>query len=150
MPTQTVQASKFVNDSGAQQPSMEMALMTWTCLSMTLVLLAGACASKSLDGGANDRDASTMSKEDGGANEGGPVGTRKAGENCDDANGCVEGLSCRDFAVQPPGQPCRVVGQQCTKACARGTEGDAICQTLGPKYMCFGGCGDDFSCGATP
>ena len=131
--------------------------MTSKYFGLILALLAAACTAKTLDGGSNDRDAAAPKDEDGGSGEaGGPtatreggVGARTAGQSCDEANGCVEGLACSDIAEHPTGQPCRVIGQQCTKTCVAGAEGDAICHTLGPKYVCFAGCGSDYSCGNT-
>lgn len=121
--------------------------MTSPYFGLIFLLLAGACTAKTLDGGSTG-DAGAAKREDAGRSEGG-IGTRTAGESCDDTDGCIEGLACRDFAVHPTGQPCQVVGQQCTKECAAGAAGDAICKTLGPKYMCFKGCGEDYSCGNT-
>lgn len=111
-----------------------------------LVMTTLGCASKSLDGGSNEGGA----KADGAAPDGGSAGTRAASEGCDADHGCVEGLSCLDFSVSPPGGACKVVGKQCTKPCAAGDNPGASCASLGPKYLCFKGCAEDFACGATP
>jgi hypothetical protein len=110
-----------------------------------LALPLAACAGKSLDAGSNDAAAI-----DAGTAETSPTstpGTGSAGSPCEDVGACAAGLECLGFAVHPEGKPCEIVGKMCTRSCAAGDE--SACVSLGPTYKCFGGCGDDFFCGAT-
>lgn len=64
---------------------------------------------------------------------------------CSTTADCNTGLSCLGFA-QFDDAGCTEVGKACSTPC----QTDADCAKLGPKQVCFAGCGATKFCGATP
>jgi hypothetical protein len=100
------------------------------------VLIVAGCRAKTLDGGSDIPAADAGPALDASRSPG--TGTRTFGEGCETTEDCVSGLQCLPFSVHPNGEPCKVVGTQCSKPCA--TEED--CSGLSAPAMCFRGCAD--------
>ena len=69
-----------------------------------------------------------------------------AGAECTQTSDCESSLSCLEVA-QFSGTTCTVVDHACSITCTGTT--DTACQTLGPNFTCFAGCGSAMTCGTT-